>query len=152
MTVGGDWRERAATQRPSAAIGHGVHSRPLDVPMPSSIAAALDDVAVVSRIDQLERGLLHAAIELRLRYTDITPHLVELGRAAAYEQLDAAARASGSLVLLGAGLVPGISNVTVVPSQAGPAGAGHGRRAAGAADADGGVGGRAERPQGQAQP
>lgn len=82
--------------------------------MPSAIAAALEDVAlVVSCIDQPARGLLHAAIERGLRYTDITPHLTQLGRGAAYEQIDAAARASGSRVLLGAGLVPGISSVMV---------------------------------------
>jgi saccharopine dehydrogenase-like NADP-dependent oxidoreductase len=88
----------------AAAIGHGVRGRPLDVAVPSSIAAALDDVAVVVNcIDQPRRSLLHAAIERGLRYTDITPHLVELGRGAGYEQIDAAARASGSRVLLGAG-------------------------------------------------
>jgi hypothetical protein len=54
-----------------------------------AIAAALDDVAViVSCIDQPQRGLLHAAIERGLGYTDITPHLTELGRGAAYEQID----------------------------------------------------------------
>ena len=36
---------------------------------------------------------------------------MELGRGAAYDHLDQAARASGARVLLGAGLVPGISNV-----------------------------------------
>ena len=98
----------------AAAIGHGVRGRSLDINLPSSIAAALDDVAVVvSCIDQPVRGLLHAAIERGLEYTDITPHLTELGRGAAYEQLDATARASGSRVLLGAGLVPGISNMMV---------------------------------------
>jgi saccharopine dehydrogenase-like NADP-dependent oxidoreductase len=44
-------------------------------------------------------------------YTDITAHLSELGRSAAHVHIDAAARASGSHVLLGAGLVPGISTV-----------------------------------------
>ena len=60
---------------------------------------------------QPRRGLLHAAIQQGLAYTDITPHLVELGRGAAYEGLDQAARACGARVLLGAGLVPGIANV-----------------------------------------
>jgi len=69
--------------------------------------------ATAAAIGHGVRGRLHAAIERGLRYTDITPHLTELGREAAYEQLHAAARASGSRVLLGAGLVPGISNMIV---------------------------------------
>ena len=67
----------------------------------------------MSCIDQPRRGLLHAAIERGLRYTDITPHLVELGRGAAYEEIGAAARRSGARVVLGTGIVPGISNVIV---------------------------------------
>lgn len=107
----------------AAAIGHGVLGRVIDVTEPSSIAAALEDVAVVvSCIDQPQRGLLHAAIQRGLRYTDITPHLTELGRGAAYEQIDTAARASGSCIVLGAGLVPGISNV-MAGAIAGPLGA-----------------------------
>jgi saccharopine dehydrogenase (NAD+, L-lysine-forming) len=80
----------------------------------SSIAAALEGVAVVvSCIDQPGRALLWAAIERGLRYTDITPHLTELGRGARYERIDAAARASGARLVLGTGIVPGISNVMV---------------------------------------
>ena len=112
VVISGRDAERANAT--AAAIGHGVRGRVLDVTDPSSIAAALDDVAlVVSCIDQPRRGLLHAAIERGLLYTDITPHLTELGRGAAYEQIDAAAKASGSRILLGAGLVPGISSVMV---------------------------------------
>lgn len=98
----------------AAAIGHGVRSRLIDVTVEASIAAALEDVAtVVSCIDQPRRSLLHAAIERGLRYTDITPHMVELGSGAAYEEIGAAARASGARVVLGTGIVPGISNVIV---------------------------------------
>lgn len=105
-------RSGARANEAAARIGHGVRGRALDVTVPSSIAAALDGVAVVvSCIDQPDRGLLHASIERGLRYTDITPHLMELGRGAAYEQIDAAARTCGSRVVLGTGLVPGISNV-----------------------------------------
>jgi saccharopine dehydrogenase (NAD+, L-lysine-forming) len=112
VVVAGRDAERATAA--SSVIGHGSRGRVLDVHDPASIAAALDDVAcVVSCIDQPQRGLLHAAIERGLSYTDITPHLTELGRGRAYEQLDATARTSGSRVLLGAGLVPGISNVMV---------------------------------------
>jgi saccharopine dehydrogenase (NAD+, L-lysine forming) len=96
----------------AAAIGHGVCGRVLDVSVEASIAAALEDVAtVISCIDQPRRRLLRAAIERGLRYTDITPHLVELGRGAAYEELGTAARRSGARVVLGTGIVPGISNV-----------------------------------------
>jgi len=98
----------------AAAIGHGARGREVDVNVPSSIAAALDDVAVVvSCIDQPGRNLLHAAIERGLRYTDVTPHLCELGRGAAYEKIDAAARTSGARVVLGTGIVLGIANVMV---------------------------------------
>lgn len=98
----------------AAAIGHGARGRELDVTVEASIASALQGIAtVMSCIDQPRRGLLHAAIERGLRYTDITPHLVELGRGAAYEEIDAAARASGARVVLGTGIVPGISNVIV---------------------------------------
>jgi saccharopine dehydrogenase (NAD+, L-lysine-forming) len=96
------------------AIGHGARGRRIDIAVPSSIAAALEDVAVViSCIDQPGRTLLWAAVERGLDYTDITPHLTELGRGAAYERIDTAARASGSRVVLGTGIVPGISNVMV---------------------------------------
>lgn len=107
-------RSEARANAAAAAIGHGVRGRRLDVTEPSEFAAALDDAAlVISCIDQPQRGLLHAAIERGLRYTDIAPHLTQLGRGAVYEQIDAAARASGSRILLGAGLVPGISSVMV---------------------------------------
>ena len=98
----------------AAAIGHGVCGRQLDATSEASIAAALADIAlIVSCIDQPQRGLLHAAIARGLRYTDITPHLVELGRGAAYEEIGATARASGARIVLGTGIVPGISNVIV---------------------------------------
>lgn len=98
----------------AAAIGHGARGREIDVNVPSSVAAALDDVAVVvSCVDQPGRNLLNAAIERGLRYTDITPHLTELGRGIAYERIDAAAKKSGACVVLGTGIVPGIANVIV---------------------------------------
>ncbi|HVG72651.1 MAG TPA: saccharopine dehydrogenase NADP-binding domain-containing protein [Vicinamibacterales bacterium] len=98
----------------AAAIGHGACGRELDVTSEASITAALQGVeTVVSCIDQPQRRLLHATIWRGLRYTDITPHLVELGRGAAYDEIGAAARASGAHVVLGTGIVPGISNVIV---------------------------------------
>ena len=98
----------------AAAIGHGVRGREIDVTAEASIAAALEGIAtVVNCVDEPWRHLLRATIERGLRYTDITPHLVELGRGAAYEEIGAAARASGARVVLGTGIVPGISNVIV---------------------------------------
>ena len=98
----------------AAAIGHGTRGRRIDVRVASSIAAALEDVSIaVNCIDQPDRGLLWAAIGRGVAYTDITPHLVDLGVGAGYERVHAAAQASGARVLLGAGLVPGISSVMV---------------------------------------
>jgi Saccharopine dehydrogenase NADP binding domain len=112
VIVAGRHLEQA--QATAAAIGHGARGREIDVTVEASIAAALDGIAtVVSCIDQPRRRLLRAAIERGLRYTDITPHLVELGRGAAYEEIAATARASGARVVLGTGIVPGISNVIV---------------------------------------
>jgi saccharopine dehydrogenase (NAD+, L-lysine forming) len=98
----------------ASAIGPGVRYRAIDVTDPSTITRALEDVAVViSCVDQPGRKLLHAAIEKGLCYTDITPHLVNLGRGAGYERIDQAARRSGACIVLGTGIVPGISNVMV---------------------------------------
>jgi saccharopine dehydrogenase (NAD+, L-lysine-forming) len=107
-------RHLAKAKEAAAAIGHGVRGRAIDINAPRSVAAALDNVAVViSCIDQPGRPLLWAAVERGLGYTDITPHLTELGRGPAFEKIDAAARASGARLVLGAGIVPGISNVIV---------------------------------------
>jgi len=105
-------RNSARADAAAAEIGHGALGRRIDVTLPSSLAAALNGVAVViSCIDQPDRALLWAAIDRGMGYTDITPHLTELGRGAAYEQIDAAARSSGARLVLGTGIVPGISSV-----------------------------------------
>jgi saccharopine dehydrogenase-like NADP-dependent oxidoreductase len=102
------------SSRIADAIGHDARGRQIDVTNAASVASAVDGVtAVVSCIDQPGRLLLHAAIERGLLYTDITPHLVELGRMQAYEDLCIAAERSGARVVLGTGIVPGISNVIV---------------------------------------
>jgi saccharopine dehydrogenase-like NADP-dependent oxidoreductase len=107
-------RHLARAEMAAAAIGHGARGRSVDIAKPSSIASALEGVAVViSCIDQPGRLLLSAAVERGLRYTDITPHLTELGRGAGYEKIDGAARKSGAKLVLGTGIVPGISNVIV---------------------------------------
>jgi saccharopine dehydrogenase-like NADP-dependent oxidoreductase len=107
-------RNLAQAKTTALEIGYGAHGREVDVSVPSSIATALDDVAVVmSCIDQAGRNLLHAVVERGLAYSDITPHLTELGRGAAFEKIDTAARASGARLVLGSGIVPGIANVMV---------------------------------------
>lgn len=112
IAIGGRSLRRA--QETAKAIGHGVVGRELDITVPSSVAASLQGAAVViGCIDQPDRALLWAAIERGLGYTDITPHLTELGRGTAYESIVAAARSSGARVVLGTGIVPGISNVMV---------------------------------------
>ena len=112
VVLGG--RTLARADEVATAIGHGVCGRKIDIAAPSSIAVALEGVAVViSCIDQPGRTLLWAAVERGLCYTDITPHLTELGRGAAYDKIGAATRATGARVVLGTGLVPGISSVMV---------------------------------------
>jgi saccharopine dehydrogenase (NAD+, L-lysine forming) len=112
LVIAGRNSQRA--QRAAVLIGRGTRARVIDVEDPSSIAAALDGVAVaVNCIDQPRRLLLSAVLERGLGYTDITPHLVQLGRGTAFEKIDAHARASGARVVLGTGIVPGISNVMV---------------------------------------
>jgi saccharopine dehydrogenase-like NADP-dependent oxidoreductase len=100
LVIGGRNPER--TDELAKSIGHGVR------------ASALHDIAVViSCIDQPNRTLLWAAIERGLAYTDITPHLTELGRGAGFDKIDNAGRQRGARIVLGTGIVPGISNVMV---------------------------------------
>jgi saccharopine dehydrogenase (NAD+, L-lysine forming) len=107
-------RSLADADAAAAAIGHGARGCRLDVSDQASIAGALKDVAVVvSCIDQPGRKLLWAALRRGLGYTDITPHLTELGRGRAYDDIVVAARTSSARLVLGTGIVPGISNVIV---------------------------------------
>jgi saccharopine dehydrogenase-like NADP-dependent oxidoreductase len=99
----------AKAEKAAAVIGQCVRGRAIDITVPSSLAAGLNGVGVVIS----GRTLLWAAVERGLGYTDITPHLTELGRGPAYEKIDAAARAAGARLVLGAGIVPGISSVIV---------------------------------------
>jgi saccharopine dehydrogenase (NAD+, L-lysine-forming) len=112
VVIGG--RNPALADQIARTIGHGVRGCKIDIALPPFIAAALEGVGVViSCIDQPDRALLWAAVGSGLRYTDITPHLTELGRGAGFNKIDAAAKASGARVVLGTGIVPGISNVLV---------------------------------------
>lgn len=88
-------RNLARAQAVATAIGHGVRGRAADATLSSSTADALGDAALVmSCIDQPGWCLLLAAIERGLRYTDITPHLTELGRGAAERRQNSNARMS----------------------------------------------------------
>jgi saccharopine dehydrogenase-like NADP-dependent oxidoreductase len=96
------------------AMDGAIRTRTVDITESSSITEALAGVeVVVSCIDQPDRLLLKAALARGLGYTDITPHLTELGRGSAYRDIVSGARASGARLILGCGLVPGISNVMV---------------------------------------
>ena len=107
-------RSLARANEAAERIGHGARGRRLDVTEAESITAALEGVSVaVSCIDQPGRKLLWAALRQGLGYTDITPHLNALGRDAAYDEIVTAARAAGARLVLGTGIVPGISNVMV---------------------------------------
>jgi saccharopine dehydrogenase-like NADP-dependent oxidoreductase len=112
LVIGGRNPERA--DELAKSIGQGVRGRKIDITAPATIASALDDIAVViSCIDQPSRTLLWAAIERGLAYTDITPHLTELGRGAGFDKIENASRQHGARIVLGTGIVPGISNVIV---------------------------------------
>jgi saccharopine dehydrogenase (NAD+, L-lysine forming) len=110
VIIAGRHPERAA--KDASVIGYGTRSRAIDITSFSSVDDALTDVAVIiSCIDQPGRLVLKAALARGLGYTDITPHLTELGRGRSYRNIDALAKASGARVILGSGIAPGISNV-----------------------------------------
>ena len=112
VVIAGRNAEQAA--KIATTIGSRIRSRAIDVTDSSSVTAALAGVGVVvSCIDQPGRLLLKAALARGLGYTDITPHLTELGRGSAYQEIVSGARASGARLILGCGIVPGISNVMV---------------------------------------
>lgn len=107
VIIGGRHLDRAGQL--ALELGNGARARAIDVTQPSSIASALDGVAmIVSCIDQPEPYLLHAAIERGLGYTDITPHLMTRRPTDAMRDL---ATRSGARIVLGAGLAPGISSM-----------------------------------------
>lgn len=112
IVIAGRNLERA--EEAAGTVGHGTRGRRIDITDPASISDALIGVAVaVSCIDQPGRMLLWAALRRGLGYTDIAPHLTELGRGSDYDNIVAAARASRARLVLGTGIVPGISNVMV---------------------------------------
>ena len=95
----------------AAELGQGVRPRRIDVGNRSSIDAALADVGVViSCVAQLETpNLLLASIANGLAYTDIAP--MAMKRPSYPAEVTAEAVRTGARVILGAGMVPGISNM-----------------------------------------
>lgn len=80
-----------------------------------SVEEALPGVgAVVSCVDQRERLLLRAALRHGLAYTDVAPRLSSIRYTVGDDSvlaMHAAARTTGARMVLGTGLVPGVSNV-----------------------------------------
>jgi saccharopine dehydrogenase (NAD+, L-lysine-forming) len=107
VIVAGRHAERAA--RLATQLGQGVRARTVDVDSAASVHAALDGVAlVVNCADQREPHLVRAAIQRGCAYTDTT------AAHALWQQvrgLSAEAAQTGSRMILGAGLMPGISSV-----------------------------------------
>jgi short subunit dehydrogenase-like uncharacterized protein len=107
LVVAGRSAEKAAQL--AAELGHGVRGRRIDVGEPESVEAALGGVGVVmSCIDQAEPHLLRAAIARGLAYTDIAPHLMTRRPT---ETMKAEAARTGALIVLAAGLAPGITSL-----------------------------------------
>jgi len=82
-------RNLAKAEQAAAIIGRGVRGRAIDITVPSSIAAALEQVAVViSCIDQPGRTLLWAAVErarrawLSIDVLRVRPHVSNVARGA----------------------------------------------------------------------
>jgi saccharopine dehydrogenase-like NADP-dependent oxidoreductase len=107
VVVAGRSLERA--RQAAQALGHGAGALALDVNDAASVERALTGVAtVVACVQQTAPcALLHAAVAHGLAYTDLTASLVWRPALA----LRAAAEARGACVVLGAGLVPGVSSV-----------------------------------------
>ena len=95
----------------ASELGHGVRARPIDVRDRSSVDTALEDVGtVISCVVQPETpNLLLASIARGLGYTDIAPMSVK--RPPYPAELTTEAVRTGASIILGAGMVPGISNI-----------------------------------------
>ncbi|HEY8943587.1 MAG TPA: saccharopine dehydrogenase NADP-binding domain-containing protein [Polyangiaceae bacterium] len=90
-------------------IGNGSKARRVDISDRTSIAPALESVGTVMVcVAQHDLHLLRECISRGLAYTDIAPRLA-FWRGA--EELDLTAQRTGARIVLGAGLIPGISNM-----------------------------------------
>ena len=95
----------------ASALGYGVRACPIDVRDPHSVNEALDGVGIVmSCVGQpATPHLLLASVYRGCGYTDITPN--SINRPPYPDTLKAEAAQNGARVILGAGMVPGISNI-----------------------------------------
>ena len=103
-------------------IGYGVRGLKLDVADAAAVERALDGIElVICCLDQEEPHLLRSAVKRGLAYTDLS---AEFNFWSAARELDEEAKQSGARVLLGAGLIPGLSSVMArdAVDRTGPAG------------------------------
>jgi saccharopine dehydrogenase-like NADP-dependent oxidoreductase len=107
VIVAGRHPERAAAL--AEQLGCGVRSLMVDVDLAASVDTALDGVAlVVNCVDQGEPHLVRAAVARGLAYTDTSAAYALWQRASG---MVAEAVHRGARLVLGAGLMPGISSV-----------------------------------------
>ena len=104
-------RNVETASRVASELGHGVRARHIDVRDRDSVDRAMRGIGtIVSCVAQPETPhLLLASISQGCGYTDIAP--MALKRPAYPDALKAEAVDRGARIILGAGLVPGISNV-----------------------------------------
>ena len=104
-------RNVETASRVASELGHGVRARHIDVRDRDSVDKAMRGIGtIVSCVAQPETPhLLLASISQGCGYTDIAP--MALKRPAYPDALKAEAVDRGARIILGAGLVPGISNV-----------------------------------------
>lgn len=105
IVIAGRDEQKAAAA--AAIVGHGARALRMDIDDPASVDAALTGVAlVVVCVSQRVPYVLRAAIERGLAYTDIAPFGIWREAVA----MRAMAETTGARIVLGAGLVPGISS------------------------------------------
>lgn len=95
----------------ASEMGHGARARAVDVRQPASVSEALEGVGVVVNcvIQPEVPHVLLAAVAGGCAYTDIAPQSVR--RPPLSKALKDEAGGNGARVILGAGMIPGISNV-----------------------------------------
>ena len=105
IVVGGP--NEAKAQQFADASGHGMQGIALDATDPAQLATALGDHrTVVNTVDSLEEAVVDAAIAAGTNYVGVVGTDVQAIRARHND-----ARTTGSRILLGTGVMPGISNV-----------------------------------------
>lgn len=95
----------------ASGLGHGVRAQYVDVTQRQSVEQAMEGVGtVVSCVIQPDLPhMLLAAVAHGCAYTDIAP--LSVRRPPTSKALEEEATANGARIILGAGMIPGISNV-----------------------------------------